>query len=602
MSNPTPTTTPVPPRRGGVHYGYGEFLGGSALTIDYKLAGPDNMNYRSINQTRSIKVVTAFEGAINKRRDEVTNLKFNGKLDTNAASSTTELNKTSFEYELTRLIANLGLQTFFYAPDSEKKNMVYIPDHSHKLTVQEVINEHISRMVEPPKDFELDTNGNPTATETKESEKARFRCYDQYELTDIQLSRAVVDCLITPALRLQVMTRYRHDPEFDNYPGSVYLMMIYEVVNASTSLDIAQANKAFEELKLIDYAGENISTFVDEALRLIHIMDCAYALPYQLGSQLLEKVDSTSSNYFNMQVQKMLFEARTMEESIGPVADPKSLTTHKSYSEYGPIALCSTLQTIYASLLKSNSWPALAPSAPEGNNAPFRQRSDNDDNEERTPSGNGGRNNRRTNEGGNGNSDNQYRSPIMLSPKVWKYIKPADPDQCIEVNGNTYYWCGKCVCRNTGKTGLYNLTHKTSQHQRRNPNPPAQGENDGANNRDNPDGSANLSPVDAEENSSATKDSKGKDSKEVAVDTDEDKVDPDPDGFQFHGAFMNATEEEEDELWLSAVNDSDEDESFLEEVIPPPTLQENVPHSNDGGDLEPIVFGPVLPPNFVRRN
>ena len=82
-------------------------------------------------------------------------------------------------------------------------------------------------------------------------------------------------------------------------------------------------------------------------------MDCAYALPYQLGSHLLEKIYSTSSNYFNMQLQKMSFEARTMEESVGPVADPKSLTIHKSYNEYGPVALCSTLQTIYASLLKS---------------------------------------------------------------------------------------------------------------------------------------------------------------------------------------------------------------------------------------------------------
>ena len=141
------------------------------------------------------------------------------------------------------------------------------------------------------------------------------------------------------------MTRFRHNPEFENYPGSVYYMMILEVVNASTSLDITQANAKFTVLLLSEYPGENVSTFVDEALRLIHIMDCAYALPYQLGSQLLEKLDDTSSNYFNMQVQQMLFEARKMKESVGPVTDPKSLTTHASYQEFGPIALCSALQT-----------------------------------------------------------------------------------------------------------------------------------------------------------------------------------------------------------------------------------------------------------------
>ena len=86
------------------------------------------------------------------------------------------MNKTSFEFELTRLITNLALQTFFYVPDSDKKTMAHLPDHSQKLTVQEVINKHISRMVESPKDFELDSNGNPTTTETKESERARFRC------------------------------------------------------------------------------------------------------------------------------------------------------------------------------------------------------------------------------------------------------------------------------------------------------------------------------------------------------------------------------------------------------------------------------------------
>ena len=93
-------------------------------------------------------------------------------------------------------------------------------------------------------------------------------------------------------------------------------MMIYEVVNASTSLDITTATNSLKALTLADYPGENISTFTDEALRLIHIMDCGYDLPYETGSELLEKVHETHSTYFNMQVQLMFHEARTMENSI----------------------------------------------------------------------------------------------------------------------------------------------------------------------------------------------------------------------------------------------------------------------------------------------
>ena len=92
---------------------------------------------------------------------------------------------------------------------------------------------------------------------------------------------SIVNALISADLWLQVKTRYRHDPEFLNYPGPVYLMMIYEVVNVSTSLAITTATNSLKALTLADYPGENISTFTDEALCLIHIMDCGYALPYQ---------------------------------------------------------------------------------------------------------------------------------------------------------------------------------------------------------------------------------------------------------------------------------------------------------------------------------
>ena len=283
------------PRRGGVNP-FGPFTGGSAMNTDYQLISPSVVNYRSISQLRTVKTLTATEQMLNRRRDNVSIPKFNGSLDT-STTSTTELNKTHFEEELSCLIKMLGLQTFFYVLSTDETEIIFLPENAHKVTLEKVIEEHEDQMLEPDPEYteEVDDDGNDVIVELEDSIQARFVCYDSFELNDIQLSRLTVDALISPGIRLQVATRFRHDPKFEEYPGSVYLMMIYEVVNASTSLDITNAEKDFKALSLAEYPGENISTFIDEVLRLIHILECAYALPYQLGSQLLEKVQATSS-------------------------------------------------------------------------------------------------------------------------------------------------------------------------------------------------------------------------------------------------------------------------------------------------------------------
>ena len=362
----------VTPKRGGTNY-MGPFVGGAAQLPDYTLASTSL--FRSVSQIRNAKALAATEQTLHTRRDDVTVPKFNGRLDTDTTSlATTEINKTEFEDSLRSLIKRFGLQTFFHVPDSSGTSMVYLVDHSHKVTLSHVIHEHSSRLVEPSPVYELEADGTTSSRETTASQLARFRCYDMYELNDIQLSRLIVDSLISSPLRSQVTTRYKHDPDFEDYPGSVYLMMILEVVNASTSMDIASATKAFGSLTLSSYPGENISSFATEALRLIHIMECGYALPYQLGSQLLEKVHQTQSVYFNMQVQNMLHDARTMENSLGPVGNPKDLEKHAMYSTRGPIGLCAALQKLYSELIKSDSWPALADRIPEGNYTPAPSR------------------------------------------------------------------------------------------------------------------------------------------------------------------------------------------------------------------------------------
>ena len=87
-------------------------------------------------------------------------------------------------------------------------------------------------------------------------------------------------------------------------------------------------------------------------------------------------------------------------------------------------------------------------------------------------------------------------SHIALSPKIWKYIAPADPDQIIKVNGNEYFWCAKCYDNYTGKVGIYNLTHKTSQHKRGVRQNRSRNRNDQQNDApNNEDQHANLSSV-----------------------------------------------------------------------------------------------------------
>ena len=56
-----------------------------------------------------------------------------------------------------------------------------------------------------------------------------------------------------------------------------------------------------------------------------------------------------------------------MENSIGPIANPKSITHHAFYSTCGPIGLCAALQLLFADLLKALSWPALSTELPSSN-------------------------------------------------------------------------------------------------------------------------------------------------------------------------------------------------------------------------------------------
>ena len=173
---------------------------------------------------------------------------------------------------------------------------------------------------------------------------------------------------MTSALDAKVLIRYEHYEDYEDLPGQVYFMMVLDICNASADHDIEAATKSFGTLTLADYPAENIDDFATEALRLIKIMQGGYALPYNLGSDLLNKVSTTSCPYFNRKVFTFLDSVTAMEDKVGASRDPQLITKDPDYKEYSPIALCSLLQREYTNNIKQPSgWPALAAKIPQAN-------------------------------------------------------------------------------------------------------------------------------------------------------------------------------------------------------------------------------------------
>ena len=278
-------------KRGGSHPIFGIYVGGSPITSKYKLSQPDG--YNSTSQLRSEKSLNLVETALHTKRDDTTTLKFNGKLDvaTNTASLS-ELTLEDFLRAVGSIVERFGLETFFYLPDTSG-NMQYLPEDPHTFTLEAVMAEHKSRLVEPAE--VKDTNN----VETPASILARFRTYDEYEKCDISLSKLAIESLVHSELRAEIIVQLSHLDNFKKIPGSVYLMMVLDVCHESFSFKLEDAAKSLKTLSLADYPGENVSKFSNEVQRLVKVLKGGYALPYQTGSQIVRKVCNTQSLYFN---------------------------------------------------------------------------------------------------------------------------------------------------------------------------------------------------------------------------------------------------------------------------------------------------------------
>jgi hypothetical protein len=94
-------------------------------------------------------------------------------------------------------------------------------------------------------------------------------------------------------------------------------MMVLETCNASVfQHDVEGAKKKLDSLDLImSYPGENVTDSSD-AQRLIEIIQGAYAPPVNTGSNLINKLTKTSSEFFNRKLRSLLDKGDDQRDGI----------------------------------------------------------------------------------------------------------------------------------------------------------------------------------------------------------------------------------------------------------------------------------------------
>ena len=207
---------------------------------------------------------------------------------------------------------------------------------SYDSSLKEVTTEFKSHFIEPDP-VSVDTDG--TQVETRDSIQARHHIYDEYKIYDISLSRVVVESLVSSSFRHEMQTRFSHNPNFDDFPGQVYSVMILDACNSSTILDIDGAENSFKDIILSDFQGENIYSLVTSTLKYVKFMERGYSLPQNPSSSLIKKETTPSCDYFNRTMYNHLDKAKDMERWYH-LKDLKLLCANPDYSPYDPIGVC----------------------------------------------------------------------------------------------------------------------------------------------------------------------------------------------------------------------------------------------------------------------
>ena len=129
-------TTPIDvedkstPRRGGHHSSLGLFMGGSPLNLKYDQVDPANA-YSFTTQLRHERHLPNIENALQKKKQNMSIIKFDGKLD--VKEGTKELSKNEFILAVKETVDMYGFETFFYVPHPHKNKMINISKYPHVL-------------------------------------------------------------------------------------------------------------------------------------------------------------------------------------------------------------------------------------------------------------------------------------------------------------------------------------------------------------------------------------------------------------------------------------------------------------------------------------
>ncbi len=305
--------------------------------------------------------------------------------------------------------------------------------------------------------------------------------YDTIEKDEVELSRLVVESLLSETFQEKIAIRFGHRSDFKNLPGSCLFMMALATCNASVFHDVAGAKKKLEAMELLSYPGENVTDFTSDAQRLIKIMQGAYSLPVDTGSNLIMKLTATSSEFFNRKMWALLDTVSTKEMEYD-LADPRMFTEEAEYSTLGPLGIIATMQATHGALLSQHRWPALTGQLPQSNNSSTQSTGPT------TPGRSTGNssavvlNGRRCVRcqgdhlvrdyhlsapagGTSGSTEGTTATRVRTPLAAWKYVRPPDLTVArVDTQGQQWKFCTKCKCRATNTVGICQLSHFDSEH------------------------------------------------------------------------------------------------------------------------------------------
>jgi hypothetical protein len=305
--------------------------------------------------------------------------------------------------------------------------------------------------------------------------------YDVYEQDDFGLSRLLVESKLGEPLREKIRIRYDHLINFYDLPGPAIFAMAMDICNASQSFDIEGAQEKFDELKLEDFQGEDVTACTTAAQKYIKILQSGYAPPFRTGSKLLKKLTVSSFEEFNRKPFAQLDLVKQMEGAY-KLVDPKLITQDAEHATLGPIGIVAWAQKEHTQLVTDHKWPALASKLPKSNLAETEMNLSNPSYASKVRDGaackcyrcgsadhlrpdcpqplkDGER---------SGGPPPTFKSEERVRKALasWKYSQPHDITKTYQ---DDYYkewkFCTKCKCIATNKTGIFQLIHFDDYHQ-----------------------------------------------------------------------------------------------------------------------------------------